>query len=79
VNNRAIKSLIFGVAVLLFSLLLVFIGFLYLLSGVAGSLNAMNSSTGQVVFFIVVAAFVVGAAGLVIAYMGFAGTDKNQP
>ena len=78
-NNRAIKSLIFGVAVLLFSLLLVFIGFLYLLSGVAGSLNAMNSSTGQVVFFIVVAAFVVGAAGLVIAYMGFAGTDKNQP
>lgn len=78
VNNSAIKSLLFGVAVLLFSLLLVFIGFLFLLSSIASALSN-SPSTGQGITIIVVAAFVVGAAGLVIAYMGFAGSDKNQP
>lgn len=78
VNNRAIKSLIFGVAMLLFSLLLVFIGLLYLLSGIASTLSN-SPSAGQGIAVIMLAAFVVGAAGLVIAYMGFAGTDKNQP
>lgn len=77
-NNRAIKSLIFGVAVLLFSLLLAFIGFLFLLSSIASTLSNSPSS-GQGITVIIVAAFVVGAAGLVIAYMGFAGTVKNQP
>ncbi len=77
-NNRAIKALIFGVAVLLFSLLLTFIGFLYLLSGIAGALSN-GPSSGQGVTVIMLAAFVVGAAGLVIAYMGFAGSDRNQP
>ena len=71
-------SLLFGVAVLLFSLLLVFIGLLFLLSGIASTLSN-SPSAGQGITVIMLAAFVVGAAGLVIAYFGFAGTDGHQP
>lgn len=76
-NNRAIKSLIFGVAVLLFSLLLAFIGFLFLLSSIASTLSN-DPSADYGVTVIILAAFLVGAAGLVIAYFGFAGTDGHQ-
>jgi uncharacterized membrane-anchored protein len=76
-NNRAIKSLIFGVAVLLFSLLLAFIGFLFLLSSIASTLSN-DPSADYGVTIIILAAFLVGAAGLVIAYFGFAGTDGHQ-
>lgn len=76
-NNRAIKSLIFGVAVLLFSLLLAFIGFLFLLSSIASALSN-DPSADYGVTIIILAAFLVGAAGLVIAYFGFAGTDGHQ-
>ena len=76
-NNRAIKSLIFGVAVLLFSLLLAFIGFLFLLSSIASTLSN-DPSAAYGVTIIILAAFLVGAAGLVIAYFGFAGTDGHQ-
>ncbi|HET9981087.1 MAG TPA: hypothetical protein VFQ32_11615 [Ktedonobacterales bacterium] len=77
-NTRGIKNLLFGVAVLLFSLLLTFIGFLFLLSSIASSLSN-DPSADYGVTVVILAAFVVGAAGLVIAYFGFAGTDRNQP
>ena len=70
-------ALSYYIDALWFSLLLAFIGFLFLLSSIASTLSNDPAADYRVTV-IILAAFLVGAAGLVIAYFGFAGTDGHQ-
>ena len=74
-NTRGIKNLLFGLVVMLFSLLLALIGFLFLALDVVGSVINATPPLGREVLYIIVAALIVAVVGLAIAYIGFGWRD----
>jgi hypothetical protein len=69
-NISGAKRLLMGLAILLFSLILVFAGLAF-----AFIAFATNSPVGSGPGLIVWLAILVGVVGLVVAYVGFSGND----
>ncbi|HEX8035816.1 MAG TPA: hypothetical protein VF510_18315 [Ktedonobacterales bacterium] len=78
-NTKGAKLLFFSLIITLFSLMLVFAGFVYLLLDVAAAVisTASNYSyhIGRGVFFILVLAVTAGIGGLFVAWFGLNRND----
>ncbi len=78
-NTKGVKLLLFSLVITLFSLMLVFAGFVYPLLDVAVAVisTASNYSyhVGRGVFFILVLAVIAGIGGLFAAWFGLNRND----
>jgi hypothetical protein len=70
VTTRGAKRLLMGLAILLFSLMLVFAGLAFAFIAFATN-SPVGSSPGLIVWL----AILVGVVGLAVAYVGFSGND----
>ncbi len=78
-NTKGVKLLLFSVIVMLFSLMLAFAGFVYLLLNVTVAFISATTNqsyhVGRGVFYILVLAIVAGIGGLFVAWFGINRND----
>ncbi len=78
-NTKGVKLLLFSLIIMLFSLMLVFAGFVYLLLSVAPAFidtSRFNGySPGGEAYYILVLAIVAGIGGLFVAWFGINRND----
>ena len=74
-TDKRVKLLLFGLTAVLFALVLVFAGFVFLLLDATHYLINAGHPIGQEVTIIVLVALLIGGAGLAVAYVSIASTD----
>ncbi len=75
-NAKGVKLLLFSLIIMLFSLMLVFAGFVYLLLSAAPHLfNGAYPPPGRGAYYILVLAIVAGIGGLFVAWFGINRND----